>query len=300
MIATHRSDLLLLVSCCVAGLFTSASAAVTPPHLDASGINRQPNYPASALSTGERGALIVNAEITEAGRVRRVLLLHSTGFDDLDRAGVEAILGWRFVPAQENGKPMMGWAKEQVVFVPPDQPDKAVPDAASPPTVSAYLPPVVSLVAAYGESAHEAKHIPCAMGGIAAKVKFVRENAPYNDPGRVGLEVQSGSERAEISVVAYDPLYPPMQGIGTRLEKNGVRVSGEAFDALSLRGGEVALSLTWDASGLIKADAHGFGIHTIRMSSPPTSFGLFAISATARFSNPQLTCWASGEAPDGL
>lgn len=111
----HSSALISLLG----GFAITAAVAGTPPHLDSSGVNLQPNYPASALPNAESGSLIVNAEITDTGRVRRLLLLHSTGFDDLDRAGIEALFGWRFIPGLENGKPVPAWAKEQVVFAPP-------------------------------------------------------------------------------------------------------------------------------------------------------------------------------------
>lgn len=291
----HSSALISLLG----GFAITAAVAGTPPHLDSSGVNLQPNYPASALPNAESGSLIVNAEITDTGRVRRLLLLHSTGFDDLDRAGIEALFGWRFIPGLENGKPVPAWAKEQVVFAPPDQEGAPQRNTGPAPTVSAYFPPVISLTGPYGQVSRQTKVIPCSTGTITAKVKFIREKAPYDDPARAGLEVQSGSERAEVSVVADDPVYPPMQALGTRLEKDGERVSGEAFDSMSLLGGETAISLAWDPTGLLTADAHGFGIHTIRMSASPKSFGFFAISASARFSNAQLTCWAEGENPHG-
>src|SRR3954470_581969 len=97
----RRFSCIVLISGCFA---TGLHAASTRPHLDGSGANLQPNYPASALPAHEQGAVVVNAEVNETGRVRRLLLLQSTGFDDLDRAGIEAVLGWRFVPALENGK----------------------------------------------------------------------------------------------------------------------------------------------------------------------------------------------------
>jgi TonB family protein len=284
----------LAVTCISGGVL----AASTPPNLDSSGTNLQPNYPASAVPNREQGAIIVNTEITATGRVRRVLLLQSTGFADLDRAGIDAILGWHFIPAQENGQEITGWAKEKIVFTPPDANDTSRSGDSSAQAVSAYLPSDVSLVAPYDESVRQVKTIPCSAGTITAKVKMLRDKAPYFDPARAGLEVFSDSERTEISIIADNPVYPPMQGLGTRLEKNGKWVSGEAFDSLSLLRSEIVMSLTWSSSGLIAAGTRGFGTHSIEMSAPPRSFAFFAKSASAQFSDAQLSCWGPGQNPE--
>lgn len=127
----------------VAALALGAAAPVqtgqsTPPRLDPSGTNLQPNYPASALPGREQGAIILNVEVTESGKARGVLLLQSTGFLDLDRAAIDAVLGWHFIPATTDGKPAAGHVNERIVFAPPDAPAS---QASALGTVVPYLPP---------------------------------------------------------------------------------------------------------------------------------------------------------------
>jgi TonB family protein len=280
--------LLLLFAATLAS--TSAQAVTSPPHLDPSGINLQPNYPASALPNHEQGAVIVNADVTEKGRVRRVILLQSTGFDDLDRAGVAAILGWRFIPAVNDGTPVAGWAKEKLAFAPPD----AELSTSALPVPNPYLPLEISLTAEYRKLARQNKAVPCTSGTITSKLKFERADYPFNDPSRAGLEVSSGSERAEISVTGDNMLMPPQEALGTRLERNGERLSGESFDGILAFGRPLVISLSWSGTGKISAGSSGFGTHRIQMSSAPTSFAFFVTSGSAKFLDAQVICWADG------
>jgi protein TonB len=58
----------------------------------------EPVYPARAIQLGRQGAVLVAALIDADGRVQRAEVLESSGVDLLDRAAVEAIQRWRFVP----------------------------------------------------------------------------------------------------------------------------------------------------------------------------------------------------------
>lgn len=98
----------------------SALGAETKPHVDASGGNMQPAYPATALPNREQGAVVVSAMVRSDGTVSRVALRQSSGFADLDNAAANAVNGWKFVPATKDGAATDGWASVQIVFAPPN------------------------------------------------------------------------------------------------------------------------------------------------------------------------------------
>jgi protein TonB len=97
----------------------SSALADSPPHVDTSGDNLQPAYPASALPGNEAGAVVVDALVRENGTVKRVTLRKTSGFDDLDTAAVNAVKGWKFSPAIKGGSSAEDWASVQIVFQPP-------------------------------------------------------------------------------------------------------------------------------------------------------------------------------------
>jgi protein TonB len=99
---------------------TAALSAETKPHVDASGANMQPAYPASALPNREQGAVVISARIKADGAVRSVALRQSSGYSDLDSAAANAVSGWKFVPATKDGAPTEGWTSVQIVFAPPN------------------------------------------------------------------------------------------------------------------------------------------------------------------------------------
>ena len=63
-----------------------------------------PRYPGAALRRGESGTVLVRVEVDTAGMPAGVALVQRSGSRDLDRAAMEAVRGWRFQPAQRNGR----------------------------------------------------------------------------------------------------------------------------------------------------------------------------------------------------
>jgi protein TonB len=58
----------------------------------------EPVYPARAIQLRRQGAVLVAVRIAADGRVESAEVLESSSFDLLDRAALEAIQRWRFVP----------------------------------------------------------------------------------------------------------------------------------------------------------------------------------------------------------
>ena len=63
----------------------------------------QPAYPAAARAAGVQGYVILEATIDADGRVADAKVIKPSGSDDLDRAAVDAVSAWRYMPTLLNG-----------------------------------------------------------------------------------------------------------------------------------------------------------------------------------------------------
>ena len=64
----------------------------------------QPNYPSSLLSNGIGGKVLVTCVVDENGKVVSTSIKKSSGNAELDKAAVNAVLKWKFKPAQKAGR----------------------------------------------------------------------------------------------------------------------------------------------------------------------------------------------------
>lgn len=63
-------------------------------------------YPASAVSAGEEGTVLVAAKVDVSGRAFGAAISRPSGYQDLDAAALRSIAGWSFSPATKDGRPM--------------------------------------------------------------------------------------------------------------------------------------------------------------------------------------------------
>jgi protein TonB len=106
----------------------STACADTPPKIDHSYPTPQPDYPDSAQVSGEQGDVTLDVFVNAAGKPRKFRIHQSSGFADLDNAAAEAVAGWRFVPAIQNGDTASDWTTVKIHFeLPHPQPAAAVP-----------------------------------------------------------------------------------------------------------------------------------------------------------------------------
>jgi protein TonB len=66
--------------------------------------NPKPPYPAIAARMGWQGKVIIRVEVLATGLAGQVSVQHSSGHEVLDNAALQAVRGWRFVPARQNGQ----------------------------------------------------------------------------------------------------------------------------------------------------------------------------------------------------
>jgi protein TonB len=117
-------------ACLVGALSMSAQAqeaGYTPPHVDTSGTNLQPAYPATAVVNGEQGSVGMEVLVGSDGKVRDMRLQKSSGYDDLDNAALAAVWGWKFIPASRNSQyyQMPKWGQVAVQFQLPNGPQSS-------------------------------------------------------------------------------------------------------------------------------------------------------------------------------
>lgn len=67
--------------------------------------NPKPAYPRMSMQQGEQGRVVLNVLIGADGNPKKVEIHQSSGFERLDRAAMEAVMRWRFVPGKRGGVP---------------------------------------------------------------------------------------------------------------------------------------------------------------------------------------------------
>lgn len=75
--------------------------------------NPAPEYPSLSRRRGEQGKVMLRVNVSAKGAAEVVAIEKTSGFDALDKAAIEAVKGWKFVPASSNNRAVSG-----VVIVP--------------------------------------------------------------------------------------------------------------------------------------------------------------------------------------
>lgn len=76
----------------------------------------QPEYPPSSKRLGQEGVVGLLLYIGPDGRVQTVQVEKSSGFAALDAAAEREAHRWRFIPAQDEGKPVAAYYRISVRF----------------------------------------------------------------------------------------------------------------------------------------------------------------------------------------
>jgi protein TonB len=92
-------------------------APVTPPLYSAAYLsNPPPAYPVAARRRGQEGMVLLSVLVSEAGLPREIQLARSSGAPVLDEAALEAVKGWKFVPARQGERPVAAWVEVPIRF----------------------------------------------------------------------------------------------------------------------------------------------------------------------------------------
>jgi protein TonB len=113
----HRLYLLLAAGLLVAGSLVTPVPVVsddesedgktetepTPPEIVES---VTPEYPPEAFEEGIEGRTVLAVVVDSEGKVTRVGIAESSGREDFDAAAREALVQWKFRPAERDGEPV--------------------------------------------------------------------------------------------------------------------------------------------------------------------------------------------------
>lgn len=95
-----------------------ASMKVELPSSDAQYLrNPKPVYPALSKRLGEQGKVVIRVFIAADGSAQQAEIQQSSGFERLDQAALQTVLGWRFVPGKRGGVAEAMWFSIPLNFI---------------------------------------------------------------------------------------------------------------------------------------------------------------------------------------
>ena len=278
-------------------IVSPVSAADTPPHLDTSGVNMQPAYPASALKDSERGAVVIGVNVGETGKVNYVDLRKTSGFDDLDAGALMGTMNWRFIPATSGGKPVAGDTVVQIVFQPPNASDAsalpAQPSADPPKPKGDFIPASVQIGAAHGEFQKQTYPALCSNGTLKSTIEFQNPlDAPASGwAAAASLLVRAGkSDVVALQLVGHHAMVTPPQETFVLTRHVGADTNQVSYSHSTIMGRPQTVSLSWDSTGLVTGMLGEVEAHKGRLEASPSLLELSVSSGTATFTNSVLIC----------
>lgn len=94
----------------------ATDAEIIPAQLDTTADNRPPVYSEELRRAKEQGRTILKVVVGVDGKPQMVEVSESSGYVRLDRAAIDAVRGWRFIPATQAGTPIVDWTLIPVSF----------------------------------------------------------------------------------------------------------------------------------------------------------------------------------------
>ncbi len=94
-----------------------AEPVVEPPKFGAAYLNNPaPTYPPVSRRFGEQGRVLLRVLVSENGLAQSVQLDSSSGYEKLDRAAMEAVKKWSFIPARRSNQPVSAYVLVPIKF----------------------------------------------------------------------------------------------------------------------------------------------------------------------------------------
>ncbi|MEW5756273.1 MAG: energy transducer TonB [Pseudomonadota bacterium] len=96
---------------------TTQPGPIQGPSFDADYLdNPAPAYPSLSRRLREEGIVLLRVYVDAGGSPAQLELKQSSGHDRLDRAALETVRHWRFVPARQDGEAVAGWVVVPISF----------------------------------------------------------------------------------------------------------------------------------------------------------------------------------------
>ena len=75
-----------------------------------------PSYPAIARREGWEGRVLLRVQVLADGRCGHAAVQSGSGYEALDRTAIDAVCGWRFVPAKRGEIAVASWVLVPLAF----------------------------------------------------------------------------------------------------------------------------------------------------------------------------------------
>lgn len=116
--STSRKTNVITKSSSTNSLGTKNQDALTLPITHAEHLhNPPPPYPKLSRRRGEQGKVVLAVEIDIEGRSSQAVIHQSSGHHRLDRAALETVLKWRFIPGKKGHQHQKMWVNIPINFV---------------------------------------------------------------------------------------------------------------------------------------------------------------------------------------
>ena len=79
--------------------------------------NPKPSYPAMSKRMGEQGKVVVHVLIGADGLPQKAEIKQSSGFERLDKAALNTVMSWKYVPGKRGGVSEAMWFNVPINFV---------------------------------------------------------------------------------------------------------------------------------------------------------------------------------------
>lgn len=90
---------------------------IEPPRFGAAYLhNPAPSYPAVSRRVGEEGRVMLRVLVSKSGDAEQVQIESGSGFSRLDKAALDAVKKWRFIPAKRNNQPISAYVIVPIQF----------------------------------------------------------------------------------------------------------------------------------------------------------------------------------------
>lgn len=95
----------------------AAAYPLVLPNGDASHLNNpKPPYPRASRLMGEEGEVLLSVYILTNGKVGKIKLKKSSGYERLDEIALSTVRNWHYIPAHQDGKAIPYWYTQAVIF----------------------------------------------------------------------------------------------------------------------------------------------------------------------------------------
>ncbi|MEQ1674043.1 MAG: TonB family protein, partial [Candidatus Nitrotoga sp.] len=78
--------------------------------------NPAPQYPMMSSRLREEGTVYLHVQVHADGYAMHVVVKNSSGYSRLDKAGIDAVKQWRFIPARQGNQAINSWAIVPINF----------------------------------------------------------------------------------------------------------------------------------------------------------------------------------------